>query len=99
MPKMNGIRLAVKIKETHPDMHIIFLTGYAQYALEALRVHANGYLLKPIEQEQLKAEIDYAFSVKKRQSLLIFMPKPSAVLIFISTARLSAFRGQRQRSF
>ena len=46
-------------------MHIIFLTGYAQYALEALRVHANGYLLKPIEQEQLKAEIDYALSVKK----------------------------------
>ena len=46
-------------------MPIIFLTGYAQYALEALRVHANGYLLKPIEQEQLKAEIDYALSVKK----------------------------------
>ena len=45
MPKMNGIRLAAKKKETHPDMHIIFLTGYAQYALEALRVHANGYCL------------------------------------------------------
>ena len=65
MPKMNGIRLAVKMKELHPDLSIIFLTGYSHYALEAFKVRANGYLLKPIEKERLEAEINYVLSTKK----------------------------------
>lgn len=64
MPKMNGITLAVKIKELHPDMAIVFLTGYTHYALDALKIHANGYILKPIEKDRLEAEIDYVRSLK-----------------------------------
>lgn len=64
MPKMNGITLAVKIKELHPDISVIFLTGYSNYALEALKIHANGYIMKPIEKEKLASEIDYVSSLK-----------------------------------
>jgi len=64
MPKMNGITLAVKIKELHPDISIIFLTGYSNYALEAFKIHANGYIMKPIEKEKLVAEINHALSSK-----------------------------------
>ncbi len=64
MPKMNGITLAVKIKELHPDISIIFLTGYSHYALDAFQLHASGYILKPIEKERLEAEINHALSSK-----------------------------------
>ena len=64
MPKMNGITLAVKIKELHPDISVVFLTGYSNYALEAFKIHANGYIMKPIEKEKLVAEIDHALSSK-----------------------------------
>ena len=64
MPKMNGITLAVKIKELHPDISVVFLTGYSNYALEAFKVHANGYIMKPIEKEKLVAEINHALSSK-----------------------------------
>lgn len=64
MPKMNGITLAVKIKELHPDISIVFLTGYSNYALEAFKIHANGYIMKPIEKEKLVAEINHALSSK-----------------------------------
>lgn len=66
MPKMNGITLATKIKELHPELSVIFLTGYKQYALDALKIHASGYILKPIEKENLEAEINHAMSSKKR---------------------------------
>lgn len=64
MPKMNGITLAVKIKELHPDISVVFLTGYSNYALEAFKIHANGYIMKPIEKEKLVAEINHALSSK-----------------------------------
>ena len=59
---MNGIKLAAMIKELRPNTAIIFLTGYSEYALDAIALHASGYLMKPVSEERLKAEIDYAAS-------------------------------------
>ena len=53
MPSMSGIELAAKIKALRPEVAVIFLTGYSQYALDAFNVHASGYLLKPITKERL----------------------------------------------
>lgn len=66
MPNMNGLILATKIKELRPDSSIIFLTGHSQYATEAFKMHASGYLLKPVSKEDIEAEINYALSHKPR---------------------------------
>lgn len=60
MPEMDGIRLARRIREIHPEMRIIFLTGYEKYALDAYSVHPSGYLLKPVKKAQLAEEIAWA---------------------------------------
>lgn len=60
MPEMDGIRLAKRIREIHPEMRIIFLTGYENYALDAYSVHPSGYLLKPVKKAQLAEEIAWA---------------------------------------
>ncbi len=62
MPDMNGLTLAAKIKETSPDTAIIFVTGYSQYAVDAFKLHASGYLMKPVDRDELSAEIDHALS-------------------------------------
>lgn len=62
MPDMNGITLAEKMKKLRPEMSIIFLTGYSEYALEAFALHASGYIMKPVGRERLLAEIQYALS-------------------------------------
>ncbi len=64
MPSMSGIELAAKIKALRPEVVVIFLTGYSQYALDAFNVHASGYLLKPITKERLAEEIAYVVSVR-----------------------------------
>ena len=66
MPDMNGLELAANMKRISPDTAIIFLTGYAQYALDAFRVHASGYLLKPVSKEALQKDIQYVLSYKER---------------------------------
>ncbi|MBJ8326135.1 response regulator [Streptococcus pacificus] len=55
MPVMNGIQLAQLIKENSPQTHIVFLTGYDDfdYALSALKLGADDYLLKPFSKEDV----------------------------------------------
>ena len=67
MPEMNGLVLAKKIKEKRPETAVIFLTAYSEYALDAFSVRATGYLLKPINQERLEEEVEYAISSRKAQ--------------------------------
>ena len=60
MPGMGGLELASNIKMKCPDIKIIFLTGYSQYAIDAYAMHASGYLLKPISYDKLLSEIEFA---------------------------------------
>ena len=57
MYQMTGIELAKRLKEICPQIRIIFITGYHQYAYEAFRVHASGYLLKPITKNAVLEEL------------------------------------------
>lgn len=57
MPGIDGLQLAVRIKTVSPDTKIIFVTGYSQYAMDAFRVQANGYLMKPVRSEDIIEEV------------------------------------------
>lgn len=73
MPGMNGIELAIALKDICPDIRIIFITGYAEYAVEAFSIHASGYLMKPVSQEQLGKEIAHALEdVEQNETAHIF---------------------------
>ena len=54
MPRMDGITLAKKLLEVNPNLNIIFVTGYQEYALEAYELYASGFLLKPVNGEKIK---------------------------------------------
>ena len=57
MPEINGVELAKKLKEIKPTINIIFVTGYSEYALSAYTLHASGYLTKPVNSQQILAEL------------------------------------------
>ncbi len=58
MPILNGIMLAKKFKALNPKINIIFVTAYEEYALDAYKMHASGYVTKPVNEEKIKEEID-----------------------------------------
>ncbi|MBR3020308.1 MAG: response regulator [Clostridia bacterium] len=57
MPGINGLEFALRLKKISPETKIIFVTAYSEYALEAFRIHANGYILKPINVVRVQEEI------------------------------------------
>lgn len=56
MPGINGIQAARRIKELHPRACIVFLTAfnYFDYAQEAIRLHADDFLIKPVSNERIE---------------------------------------------
>ncbi len=51
MPKMSGIDLLRRIE--HLDILVVFLTAHSEYAIDAIKLDAFDYLLKPINIEEL----------------------------------------------
>ena len=70
MRGMGGLALAEKILETRPNCKIVFCTGYEEYAIPAFKLHASGYLMKPISAEDVQVEIDNIKGMRQREKLL-----------------------------
>lgn len=58
-----GFLLAQNIRKQFPETVIILLSYHREYAIDALRIHASGYLLKPVPYEKLNEEIRYAMQL------------------------------------
>ncbi len=57
MPGLNGLSLAVKLRTLCPTAKVIFVTGYNEYAVEAFRLHVNGYVMKPLDPKRVEEEL------------------------------------------
>lgn len=58
MPVMSGLELAEKLNKINPDIKLVFVTGFKEYAYEAFGVNAVSYLLKPFTDEMVKNAIE-----------------------------------------
>jgi two-component system, LytTR family, response regulator len=56
MPNMNGITFAKKANLTNTE--IIYTTAYQKYAIDAFRVSAFDFLLKPIDRHELLKSVE-----------------------------------------
>jgi two-component SAPR family response regulator len=65
MPGINGVELAKRLIEQDEDLHIVFVTAYNQYAIDAFKVSAVNYLLKPIDAEELSKTLLRILKYKK----------------------------------
>lgn len=57
MATMNGIEAAKQLKLLFPKANIIFVTGYNEYAIEAFKMKASGYVMKPFNKEDIRNEL------------------------------------------
>ncbi|RUS42465.1 response regulator [Cohnella sp. AR92] len=54
MPKMGGLELADKLLAVDEELQIVFTTAYPGYAVDAFRVNAADYLVKPVLMEDIE---------------------------------------------
>lgn len=66
---MDGMTLASRIQSTKPSVSIIFLTGYSEYAVDAFKLHASGYILKPACKKDIITELENLRAVQPRRDI------------------------------
>lgn len=69
MPQMSGLVLAERLTESDPNLEIVFVTAHEQYALKAYQQNAIGYLLKPVQPEDVRAQVERVLKYRKEQSV------------------------------
>jgi DNA-binding NtrC family response regulator len=67
MPKMDGLEVLQRVKESHPDIDVIMVTGLSQIetAVRAMKLGALDYLHKPFDPDELKLVVDRAFERRR----------------------------------
>ena len=105
MRGMGGLALAERIVAARPACKIVFCTGYEEYAISAFKLHASGYLMKPISAEDVQAEIDNIKGVKQKEKLLtvrcfgdfeVYVKEEKLVFKRLKTKELFAFLVDRK---
>ena len=59
LPGMTGLAFAVELKKLVPETKIIFVSGFPKYAVDAFRLHASGYIVKPVYADRVREELDH----------------------------------------
>ena len=68
MSELDGLTAARRMREICPDIAIVFITGYSEYAVDAFALHADGYLLKPVTKADIETELAHIASTRKKRT-------------------------------
>ncbi|UPK43264.1 response regulator transcription factor [Paenibacillus pabuli] len=69
MPGMTGLDVIEEVRQHHPGSHFLILSGYADfdYAKKAISFGVDGYLLKPVDEEEMISELERISMVLTRE--------------------------------
>lgn len=62
MPEMSGLEAADLLQQMTPDIEVIFVTAYDEYAIQAFELNAMDYLLKPLSMQRLQKTMERLYS-------------------------------------
>lgn len=79
MPGLDGISAIRKLREKNiPLPYFVLATAFDQYAIEAFRLEALDYILKPIEKSRLEETIERARkNIEENERSAVELPQPT----------------------
>mgnify|MGYP000320101468 FL=1 len=72
MQQLDGVELGKLVRRLCPDMYIVFITSYEEYAAESYRIEAYQYILKRDMKERLPAVLQKIYQEKQKESQNFF---------------------------
>ena len=86
MPKMSGLEAIAELRRSGYDMDILLLTGYAEfeYARGALEQGSCGYLMKPVDDDELTRQLK-RIAVRLKYSREVQFQQESRYLLRLCT--------------
>ena len=79
LPEVTGLELFAQIREVDESVPVIFITagGESETAIEAMKLGAFDYLLKPLDVARVKHLVDQAFDIRRLTNEPVDVPEVS----------------------
>ena len=84
MPRLNGFELLEELDQPL-SFHVIFTTAYDEFGIKAVKANALDYLLKPIQNGELKEAIEKVKSISTSQPIAEPIKEESSGKIALAT--------------
>ena len=83
MPGMDGIATLRAIRERHPLVEVVMLTGHAtvESAIEGMKWGAFDYLMKPCDMDVLTSKLDQAAAKKRAHETKILEARATLIAL------------------
>jgi DNA-binding NtrC family response regulator len=67
MPGMDGVEVLKRIRQEHPLVEVIMLTGHAsvESAVDGMKLGASDYVMKPVDMPDLLEKIEAAYEKRR----------------------------------
>ncbi len=89
----DGLAVAERLRTANPNCGIVFCTGHASYAVDAIgRLRVDGYLLKPIDGAAVQREIDRFKTRYRKNAPLLTVDFTAGINIFDQNGKSVRFQ-------
>jgi two-component system nitrogen regulation response regulator GlnG len=80
LPESSGLEVAQEIRELNPKLPVIFITACenSQTAIEAMKLGAYDYLIKPLDLPKLREQVDRALEIRRLMQTSVDLPASTA---------------------
>ena len=96
MPMLSGIDTCAEIRKENRQTKIIFLSVSPEFGVDAFRVKANGYLLKPLDPAALYALMD-EYLLEKEENSGFLIAKSMSMVRKVPLHMISYLEAQNKR--
>lgn len=93
----NGIVLAKQLKELQPNIHIIFVTSYEKYAVDAFAIQRNRLFAETCRCRTIRKGVNLFIWRKQKKEMQ--SSQPLAVLMYCRWKAASIQAQQKRRNF
>jgi two-component system LytT family response regulator len=94
MPGIDGLSVAKRLAADHGPL-VVFVTAYDEHAVEAFRIHAADYVVKPLERARLRDAVEHARVAVRRARAESAVPDAEPAPAPLNNGRLALRDGYR----
>lgn len=94
---MNGLELSAAIREYQGTAYVVFVSAYAEYAMDSLRSHAFDFILKPYTTHRLESALrDIMLHIQRSKSVYPLSVTAGTVTQVLDQKEIRCFQMQRE---
>jgi len=81
MPNYNGLEILDNLRDYRPKLPVVYVSAHKKFVLEAAKYSPFGYLLKPVNRDELNYTLDHIISYLAKKETIVTEKKEKIIYV------------------